>query len=49
MKQRTILSTLLFRALLLAGCGTAAQIPDATPTPTQEAAAAPTPTPDPTN
>ena len=25
MKQRTILSTLLFCALLLAGCGTAAQ------------------------
>lgn len=30
MKQRTILSTLLFCALLLAGCGTAAQTPDAT-------------------
>ena len=47
MKQRTILSTLLFCALLLAGCGTAAQTPDATPTPAQEAAATPTPTPDP--
>ena len=44
MKQRTILSTLLFCALLLAGCGTAAQTPDATPTPAQEAAATPTPT-----
>jgi len=47
MKQRTILSTLLLCALLLAGCGTAAQTPDATPTPAQEAAATPTPTPDP--
>lgn len=47
MKQRTILSTLLFCALLLAGCGTAAQTPDATPTPAPEAAATPTPTPDP--
>ena len=47
MKQRTILSTLLLCVLLLAGCGTVAQTPDATPTPTQEAAAAPTPTPDP--
>ena len=37
----------LFCALLLAGCGTAAQTPDATPTPAQEAAATPTPTPDP--
>lgn len=45
MKQRTILSTLLFCALLLAGCGTAAQTPDATPTPAQEAAATPTPDP----
>ena len=33
MKQRTILSTLLLCALLLAGCGAAAQTPDATPTP----------------
>lgn len=47
MKQRTILSTLLLCALLLAGCGTAAQTPDATSTPAQEAAATPTPTPDP--
>ena len=45
MKQRTILSTLLFCALLLAGCGTAAQTPDATPTPAQETAATPTPDP----
>ena len=47
MKQRTILSTLLLCVLLLAGCGTAAQTPDATPTPAQETAATPTPTPDP--
>ncbi len=47
MKQRTILSTLLLCALLLAGCGVAAQTPDATPTPAPEAAATPTPTPDP--
>lgn len=47
MKQRTILSTLLLCALLLAGCGAAAQTPDATPTPAPEAAATPTPTPDP--
>lgn len=47
MKQRTILSTLLLCALLLVGCGTAAQTPDATPTPAQEAAATPTPTPTP--
>ena len=47
MKQRTILSTLLLCALLLTGCGTAAQTLDATPTPTQEAAVTPTPTPDP--
>lgn len=46
MKQRTILSTLLL-CVLLAGCGTAAQTPDATPTPAPEAAATPTPTPDP--
>ena len=46
MKQRTILSTLLL-CVLLAGCGTAAQTPDATPTPAQETAATPTPTPDP--
>ena len=44
MKQRTILSTLLLCALLLAGCGTAAPTPDATPTPAPEAAATPTPT-----
>ena len=44
MKQRTILSTLLLCALLLAGCGAAAQTPDATPTPAPEAAATPTPT-----
>ncbi len=31
MKQRTILSTLLLCVLLLAGCGAAAQTPDATP------------------
>ena len=43
MKQRTILSTLLLCALLLAGCGTAAQTPDVTPTPAPEAAATPTP------
>lgn len=30
MKQRTILSTILLCVLLLAGCGTAAQTPDAT-------------------
>ena len=47
MKQRTILSTLLLCALLLAGCGATAQTPDATPTPAPEAAATPTPTPDP--
>lgn len=47
MKQRTILSTLLLCALLLAGCGAAAQTPDAMPTPAPEAAATPTPTPDP--
>ena len=47
MKQRTILSTLVLCALLLAGCGTAAQTPDATPTPAPEAAATPTPTSDP--
>ena len=47
MKQRTILSTLLLCALLLAGCGVAAQTPDATPTPAPEAAATLTPTPDP--
>lgn len=47
MKQRTILSTLLLCVLLLAGCGTAAQTPDATPTPAPEAAATPTPTSDP--
>lgn len=47
MKQRTILSTLLLCALLLAGCGAAAQTPDATPTPAPEAAATPTPTPTP--
>ena len=33
MKQRTILSTLLLCALLQAGCGTAAQTPDAPPPP----------------
>lgn len=43
MKQRTILSTLLLCVLLLAGCGAAAQTPDATPTPAPEAAATPTP------
>lgn len=47
MKQRTILSTILLCALLLTGCGAAAQTPDATPTPAPEAAATPTPTPDP--
>lgn len=45
MKQRTILSTLLLCALLLTGCGTAAQTPDATPTSAPEAAATPTPDP----
>ena len=47
MKQRTILSTLLLCALLLAGCGAAAQTPDAMPTPAPEAAATPAPTADP--